>query len=192
MKTIVWLASAALVLGSHAGTPQAQERFYLGASAGSSDIDEDIALGLITSGSVDGSDSGTKFYGGFRFGPNFALELGFVDLGRASYSGDFFGSPVTGGKVKVSGFNTSAVLQHAINPRFELFGKVGLFAWDLKASDTTGGVPFSAKDDGADLSLGFGANYFFTKNVGARVEWEHFAIDSVDASMLSAGIIAKF
>lgn len=78
-------------------------------------------------------------FGRYRFNPNFALELAFVDLGKASYSGTFSGT-----------------------------------------------------EDGANLSLGIGANYYFTKNVGARIEWEHFELDPGKASMLSAGIIVKF
>jgi OOP family OmpA-OmpF porin len=169
-----------------------QERFYLGASAGQSDIDGSIAEGFITSGAVDGKDSGTKLYGGYRFGPNFALELAWVDLGQASYSGDFFGSPVTGGKLKETGFNASAVGLNPVNANFELFANAGLFAWEAKASDLTGGAPFSAKGDDVTLSLGIGANYYFTKNVGARIEWEHFDLDPDKASMLSAGIVVKF
>jgi len=192
MKTIAWLAGAALLLVSHAGQLQAQERFYLGASAGASDIDEKITAGLITSGPVDGSDSGMKLFGGYRFGRSLALELAYVDLGKLNYSGDFSGSPVTGGTVKVSGLNTSLVATQQATPKLGLFAKAGLYAWNAKASDLTGGVPFSSKDDGADLSIGVGADYFFTKNVGARVEWEHFELDPGKASLLSAGIVVKF
>ena len=187
-----WMHYAGAALLCTATLAQAQEKFYLGVSAGKSDIDQSIAQGFISSGSVDGKDSGTKLFGGYRFGPNFALELAYVDLGRASYSGDFFGSPVTGGKVKVSGFNTSAVALWPVKPSFELFGKAGAFAWEAKASDLTGGVPFSAKADDVGLSLGFGANYHFSKNVAARLEWEHFDLDPDKASMLSAGILVKF
>jgi OOP family OmpA-OmpF porin len=192
MKTIGWLTGAAMLLVSHAGQLQAQERFYLGASAGASDIDDGMTAGLITSGTVDGSDSGTKIFGGYRFGPRLALELAYVDLGKLSYSGDFSGTPVTGGKVKVSGFNSSLVALHQATPKLGLFAKAGLYAWEAKASDVTGGVPFAAKDDGANLSLGIGADYYFTKNVGARLEWEHFNLDPEKASLVSAGIVVKF
>lgn len=190
MKTMHWILGAALALGAQAGF--AQERFYLGVGAGSSDIDEGVAEGLITSGPVDGGDSGTKIYGGYRFGRNLGLELAWTDLGKASYSGEFFGTPVTNGKVKVSGFNTSLVALFPVTEPLELFAKAGIYAWEAKATDVTGGAPFSGKTDGADLSLGLGANYFFTKTVGARLEWEHFAIDSDDASLLSASVIVRF
>jgi len=123
---------------------------------------------------------------------NLALELAYVDLGKAGYSGTFFGTPVTGGTVKVSGFNTSLVGLYPATDKLELFAKAGLYAWEAKASDVTGGVPFSDKANGSNLSLGIGANYYFTKNVGARLEWENFELDPGSAGMISAGIIVKF
>lgn len=192
MNAIGWLTGIALAMGAHSAGAQAQERFYFGASAGASDIDDGMTAGLITSGAVDGKDSGTKIFGGYRFGRNLALELAYVDLGKLSYSGDFSGTPVTGGNLKVSGFNTSLVAMHQATPQLGLFAKAGVFAWNAKASDVTGGAPFSAKDDGANLSLGIGADYFFTKNVGARIEWEHFKLDPGNASLLSAGVVVKF
>lgn len=192
MKAIAWLTGAALMLSGPLALAQNQERFYLGVGAGASDIDSDATQGLITSGTVDGSDSGLKLYGGYRIGPNLALELAYVDLGTLTYSGDFGGMPVTGGKLKASGFNTSLVGIHKVSPRFDLFAKAGLIAWNAKASDVTGGVPFSAKDDGVDLSFGLGADYHFTKRVGARFEWEHFATEPGKASLLSAGLVVRF
>jgi OOP family OmpA-OmpF porin len=192
MKSIAWLTGAALMLAGPIALAQDQERYYFGIGAGASDIDRKATEGLITSGTVDGSDSGMKFFGGYRFGPNLALELAYVDLGTLTYSGDFSGLPVTGGKVKMSGFNTSLVGLHPVNPRFDLFAKAGLIAWNAKASDVTGGVPFSAKDDGVDLSFGLGANYYVTKNVGARLEWEHFATDPGASSLVSASLVMKF
>jgi OOP family OmpA-OmpF porin len=191
-KTIAWLCGAALMSSSAVVLAQSQERFYIGASAGKSDMDQSVTEGLITSGTVDGKDSGMKLYGGYRFGRNLAVELAYVDLGKAGYSGDFFGTPVTGGTVKVSGFNTSLVALHPATDKLELFAKAGLYAWEAKANDITGGLPFSGKEDGANLSLGVGMNYYFTKNVGARLEWEHFELDPGKASLLSAGIVVKF
>lgn len=192
MKNFIRLGSAALLLAGHFVLAQGQERFYVGVSAGASDIDDKMTTGLISSGAVDGKDSGTKIFGGYRFGPRLGLELAYVDLGKLSYSGDFMGAAVTGGKVKVSGFNTSLVAMHQATPQLALFAKAGLYAWEAKASDVTAGVPFSAKDDGADLSFGIGADYYFAKNIGARIEWEHFELDPGKASLLSAGLVVKF
>ena len=186
------VAIAALVLGAALGAGQAKAQAYLGGSIGQSDIDEQIATGLITGGSVDGTDSAFKIFGGYMFNRHFGLELAYVDLGEASYSGNFVGLPVTGGRVELSGVNISALGALPIGERFSLFGKIGLFMWDAEASDTTGGVPFSAQQDGTDLSFGIGLGYQFTRNLGVRAEWEMFTTEDAESSLISVGLLWRF
>jgi OOP family OmpA-OmpF porin len=185
--------AAVLGFGALMAVSQAlAQGFYIGGSVGESDADEGNAIpDLITSGPVDGKDSGMKFFGGYQFNQNLAVEIAYVDLGKATYSGTFGGSPVTGGTVKTTGFNASAVGTLPLNPSFSLFAKAGIYTWEAKASDVTGGVPFSGKDDGADLSFGFGGAYNVTKNFSLRAEWEQFeAVDKI--SLLSVGVAYKF
>ena len=193
MKSRKLLAAAALGLGALVAFSQASAQgFYLGASVGTTDAEDGIAVpDLITSGSVDGKDSGLKLFGGYEFTKNFALEMAYVDLGTLSYSGTFGGLPVTGGKVDTTGFNVSAVGNLPLNPSFSLFAKVGLFFWDAKASDVTGGTPFSASDNDTDVSFGFGGAYHFNKNFSVRAEWEQFKAVG-DISLLSVGVAYKF
>jgi OOP family OmpA-OmpF porin len=187
------IAAAVLGLGALMAVSQASAQgFYIGGSVGESDADEGNAIpDLITSGPFDGKDSGMKFFGGYQFNQNLAVELAYVDLGKATYSGTFGGSLVTGGSVKTSGLNASVVGILPLNPSFSLFAKAGLFAWESKAKDVTGGAPFSGKDDGGDLSFGFGGAYNLTKNFSLRAEWEQFeAVDKI--SLLSVGVAYKF
>ncbi|MGH8660995.1 MAG: outer membrane beta-barrel protein [Burkholderiales bacterium] len=171
----------------------AQGPFYVGGSVGQSDIDDEAAIpALITSGTVDSKKTAFKIFGGYQFDPNFGLELSYVDLNSASYSGTFFGDPVISGKVELWGFNFSAVGTLPVSPTFALFGKAGLFFWEAKASDITGGIPFSATDDGVDLSIGLGMSVNLTKNVSVRAEWERFMTDVADADLLSIGIAVRF
>ena len=97
------MIAAALVLAASQASAQA----YLGGSVGQSDIDEQITTGLITGGSVDGKDNAFKIFGGYMFNRHFGIEGAYVDLGEVSYSGNFFGTPVTGGRVEVTGINIS-------------------------------------------------------------------------------------
>lgn len=193
MRPTKTIAIAVLVSGGLVAASQASAQgFYIGGSFGTSNIDDGNAVpGLITSGSVDGTDTGMKFFGGYQFSRNFGLELAFVDLGKAGYSGTFQGFPVTGGTIKTTGFNFSAVGIWPLNANFDIFGKVGAFSWESKASDVTGGAPFSGKEDGTDLSFGLGVTYNMTKNFGIRAEWEQFkAVDNI--SLLSVGVAYKF
>ncbi len=192
MRATKLFAAAVLALGGLVAVSQASAQgFYIGGSAGQSDFDDSNTTGLITSGTVDGKDTGFKIFGGYQFNHNFGVELAYVDLGKAGYSGFFGAAPVTGGTVKTSGLNISAVGTLPLGSGFALFGKAGLFAWESEANDVTGGVPFSGKEDGTDLSLGIGASYDFTKNFAIRAEWERFkAVGDID--LLSVGIVYKF
>jgi opacity protein-like surface antigen len=99
--------------------------------------------------------------------------------------------------VEVWGLNLSAVATLPLNSTFAVLGKVGLFAWEAKSKDTTGGLPFSDTVSGGDFSIGAGLSIRFTRNLSARVEWERFGLTGWDfdlgnADMLSAGIVYKF
>ena len=193
------LAAVALALSGALAASQASAQVgFIGGSIGQSDIDDEITSGLINgSQSVDGKDTAWKIFGGVMFNRHFGLEVAYVDLGELSYSGTFtdaFGTaPVTGGKVEVWGFNISAIGALPVTEQFSVFGKLGLFFWEAEANDTTGGRPFSATDDGADLSFGVGLSFNFTRNLGVRAEWEMFdKVSDADASLISVGLFWRF
>lgn len=193
MKISPILAASALAISGMLAATPASAQAYLGASIGQSDIDEEITTGLIDANqSVDGKDTAWKLYGGYMFHPNFGVEAAYVNLGEVSYSGTFTGLPVTGGKVEVTGFNIAGIGSLPINEQLSVFGKLGLFIWEVEASDTTGGAPFSATADGTDISFGIGVGYNFTRNLGVRAEGELFKTDDTDASLISLGILYRF
>ena len=189
-----WFASALLGLGAAFAVSQASAQgFYMGASFGKTDADRGNAVPfLITSGTVDGTDSGIKLFGGVAFNRNIAVEMAYVDLGELSYSGVCCsGTPVTNGRLESSGFNFAAVGTIPLNPSFSLFGKLGMFFWEAEASDLTGGSPFGQTIDDVDISYGFGASYQFNRNFGMQVEWEQYeAPESI--SLLSLGVVYRF
>ena len=192
LKTL--LAAAGLALAAALVPVQASAQgFYMGASFGSTDADTGNAVpALITSGSVDGSDTGIKLFGGFAFNRNIAVEMAFVDLGELAYNGICCGgTPVTNGTVETSGFNFAFVGSIPLNPSFSLFGKLGMFFWEAQASDLSPTGPFAQTIDDVDISYGFGASFQFNRNLGMQVEWEQYeAADSI--SLLSVGVVYRF
>jgi OOP family OmpA-OmpF porin len=172
--------------------PRLENFLFAGASVGRSDIDEAMTRGLITSGEVKSESTGFKVFGGYQFHPNLGVEAAFVDLGEAKYEGSFNGAPVTGGKLKVNGLNFAALGRVPLGQRFALFGKVGVFVWEAQASDTTAGVPFSTKTDGADASFGIGASFDITRNIALRAEGEMFGVADEKATLLSVGFAFSF
>ena len=186
------IAASALALGASFFPTQVLAQAFVGGSIGHSDIEEEIAAGVIDSGPVDSKDTGWKVFGGYMFNRNLGLEVAYVDLGRTTYSGIYEGAPVTGGKIDVGGFNVGFIGSIPLSERFSLFGKIGLFIWEVEASDTTGGLPASARADGSDISFGVGLSYDFTRQLGLRAEWEMFQVEYVDASLLSIGLVWRF
>ena len=59
--------------------------WYIGAAYGMTSFDLDTTG--ITNPTVDDSDSGFKIYGGFQFNKHLGAEVGYVDAGKATFSG---------------------------------------------------------------------------------------------------------
>lgn len=159
-----------------------------------------VASALVLSGLLAGKALAQSFVGGslgqsftgYMFNQHFGVESAYVNLGEVIYSGEFSGDLVTGGKVEVTGFDIAALGSYPATDEFSLFGKIGLFIWEWRATDTTAGAPFSTKDDGTDISFGLGLGHNFTRNLGVRAEWERFKLDDTDADLLSIGIVWRF
>lgn len=192
MHTPIDKAIVALMLSLLSANAAAQT-YFLGGSLGQSDIDQSVAANLITSGGIDGKDTAFKLYGGGFFGKHLGAELAYIDLGEATYAGDFNGLSVTDGRVSLWGYNVAALLEYPLAERFSVFGKLGVFLWESEASDVTDGNPFSATSRGWDFgSFGVGATWRFTRSLSARVEWEKFPVGDADASLLSLGVQYSF
>lgn len=188
-----WFASALLGLGAAFAVSQASAQgFYMGASFGKTDADSGNAVPfLITSGTVDGTDSGIKLFGGIAFSRNVALEMAYVDLGKLTYSGAYGFVPVTGGTLETSGFNFAFVGTIPLNPSFSIFGKLGMFVWEAEARDVTGGIPFWQTIDDVDISYGFGAAFHVNKSFSVQAEWEQYeAADTIN--LMSVGVVFRF
>lgn len=188
-----WFASALVGLGTALAVSQASAQgFYMGASFGKTDADSGNAVpDLITSGSVDGTDSGIKLFGGFAFSKNVALEMAYVDLGKLTYSGAYGFVPVTNGTLETSGFNFAFVGTIPLNPSFSIFGKLGMFMWEAEARDVTGGFPFGQTIDDVDISYGFGAAFHVNKSFSVQAEWEQYeAADTIN--LMSVGVVFRF
>ena len=168
-------------------------RFWLGASAGRSHIDRDAVSKLIDSGTVDESSTGYKLYAGYQLHRYVAAEVAYVDLGKLSYEGTFAGAPITGGELKLSGVDLSALATLPVGTRLRLFAKAGLFFWQAEASDSgNGGGAFSAKSSGRKASFGLGASYAVYGPLALRFEVESFQFGDHHAQLVSAGLTYNF
>lgn len=176
------LCSLAVLLGATA-LPAAAQGWYAGISVGTTSVDVCDDLVAVGATSCDDTDSGLKLYAGNEISRNLGVELGWVDLGKVTASG-----PGGSAKVEVDGFQIAALGILPVNPRFSVFGKVGLYLWDVSATGSGG----SLSDDGSDIMFGLGLNWNLTQNLDLRAEWEQFDIDGDDVSLISAGVRLRF
>ncbi len=142
-----------------------------------------IGTATYSEADFDESDTGLNIYGGLRASENLGFELSYSDFGKPE--GNYFGYNAS---VEVTGLGFSVVGFLPVSNNFDLFGKVGLMAWD---ADVTLG-PVSASDDGSDLLFGFGATYHFNDQFALRGAWEFVDLDEGELDMLSINAQINF
>lgn len=157
--------------------------FYAGGGFGQAKADdfcsEARAVGFT---SCDDKDRTWKIFGGYRFHPNVAVEAGYADLGK--FKAGIGGATVS---AKVKAFELLAVPIYPFGNGFSVYGKLGLARWDVDASATGG---FTASDEGTDFTFGIGAQYDFTPNLGARVEWQRYT--DIDVNTIGISLVYMF
>jgi OOP family OmpA-OmpF porin len=157
---------------------------YVGAGAGITTVDVcDDINGAFPGLSCDDEDTGFKIFGGYKANEHFAIEALWADLGEVSVSG-----PGGSLSLSVDGFGAAAVGILPLNEKFGLFGKIGMFMWDISG----GGLASGASDDGTDIMFGAGVNWNLTQKFGLRAEWERFDVDGDDVDFLSIGAQFNF
>lgn len=186
--------------------------WYLVGSIGQSKVKDagkgDIDAALVSAGatglssSLDDTDTGYKFQLGYRFNPNWAIEGGYVDLGKFNYNATFTGGTASA-QVKASGLNIAGVGTYPINDQFSVFGKLGFIDGKVEESITATGpggtASGSASATKVKANYGFGATYNLSKAWGLRAEWERFSklgdnntTGESDVDLLSVGVVFNF
>jgi OOP family OmpA-OmpF porin len=183
--TIFSLVSASSVMASDRG-------FYLGASGGQSSADFDVDFDFILADTIfpvrqsnlDSEDTGFAIFGGYRFFRYLAVEAGYLDLGKLSYTA--VGStpglgllPVAVGiDVETKGATGSVLGSLPLSDRFELFGRAGFLFADTEISATFSGGGFSDTASDSDninyAELGIGAALDVQERLTFRLEYRYF------------------
>lgn len=226
---IVAVATAAVALAGVASVAQAaQPGFYVGGFYGQSDKQVEIggfdtyAMTLVfpspnvqltvesMTRTLDESDAAFGFLAGYRFTPYFAVEAGYVDLGKVSYRvnarGNITGIPtdaVLNVDTETAGITVAALGVWPLSYRWEVYGRAGaLFSSnDFRAFyDDVEQNPrrdqFSEND--VDIQVGIGTSYNFLEIYDVRLEYQRIfdAGDKTtaegDADMISVGVTVVF
>ena len=157
---------------------------YIGASVGKADLDFDCA-GFT---GCDTKDTAWRVFGGYQFSRHFSAELGYANLGEAS-----FVDPVDPINVEGTAWDISAVGAFPVGP-VSIFGRLGLYSADIEASGPGG----SADASNTGILFGVGVQYDFNKNLGLRAEWQQYndVEDDVgtkaDVSVINVGVVWRF
>lgn len=201
-------AIAAVSASSLAGA-----QWYGGVSLGTSntslkDSDVPVAGAAVSSIAKNETDTGYKVQLGYQFNPNFALEGGYVNLGKVNITNSVSGGPDGNlrGDVRADGWNLMAVGMLPLSNDFSLLGKIGaLFSTTKGDYSVTGTVPLPAGVQPSytkseyNLAYGLGLQYNIGKSMSVRGEAESFVdLRPADTSskrtvnLYSIGLIYKF
>ena len=170
-RKLLMLGCAAPLAGASPLVHAEQDGWFFGLNLARSALRADYpGVGFALS---DDRDAGYKFSAGYQFSANWRAELSYLDFSKPSLSTNVFGQPIKldgkGRGLQLTGTGTLPLTQ-----KIGLYGKLGALYSNLDSGCATNYLTCTSADRGADLSLGVGVRYDFTKTVSVRGEWERF------------------
>jgi len=187
-KTLV-PSLAALAL-SFAGL-SAHAQGYAGIGVGQSRADIDCT-GTLT---CDRTDTAWKLYGGYLFHPNFGGQAEVYRQGRAKFSASLGDGTTATGEFKGEGVGLYG-LAIARDGIWSVFGKAGVLTSRITGAARIQDLSASRRETHTHFGWGAGVGLDWTKNLGARLEYERLRGrllgDSVDVDQVTAGLVARF
>jgi OOP family OmpA-OmpF porin len=181
--------------------------WYMGASVGPTQARIDDAhilqnlgnIGLGNAGISDNNrDDGYKFFGGYKFNRNFALEGSYFDLGKYGFTASTTPPGRLNGEIRLRGIGLDAVLSVPLTDRLRVFGKVGVnYAEARDRFSGSGAVtvldPTPGKTE-LNPKIGIGIQYALTDALSVRAELERYRVNDAvgshgDVDHLSIGLV---
>ncbi len=178
-----WLASLALFSIGAAGTASADSGPYLGASIGSTTIDEDF-----DGTRLDTDSMAYRFVGGFQMGDVLGLEVGYQDFGNMDEL-VVIGPISSLTRLSAAGWTIGGTLGLPITDQVSIFGRAGVFYWD--ANITIDGIPIDVPQDDNPY-YGAGARVNLSPNLSLVGDWSRYELDNVDTDVISLGLLYQF
>jgi OmpA-OmpF porin, OOP family len=138
----------------------ASPKGYVDLSAGQTDYRLGNGTGLFAN---DNRSTAYTLSGGAYFTNNLGVELGYTDFGRISRGG---------GTTRADGLSLRVVGKMPVGQSFNLLGKIGTTYGRTEVSSVPGsGIP-AGSDSGFGLSAGLGAEFVFTPNWSALLQYD--------------------
>ncbi len=181
-----WAAVAALSLSTAASA-----QGYLGASIGQTHLNADCS-GTLT---CDTSDTGFKAFGGYKFHPNMALELNYLNFGKAKASA-LVGGTTVNAEIKTTGIGAGVAFMGEFAPSWLGTARVGVARVKTEITGSMSGLFASDSESSTQAYFGLGVGYAMTKNVSldlsADFSRSHYAGESSNVRMVGLGLTASF
>ena len=156
--------------------------------------------GTVTSFSEDKKDIGAKFFVGKNFNRNFAIELGYVDLGKFEYKSSTSNGRSLNREVNFRGGYLDLIGTIPMSERFSVFGRVG-GSYGQVRDDYSGNVgPALTSPNGryksGNVKAGVGLEYKFSEALAVRGEIERYRIKDAwphrgDVNFASVSLVYK-
>lgn len=200
--TLALLSMAATSASAQSSAPyQEPGFFYGGVSAGEARAKVDEAgvsnnllgaNGPASGFSSDEKDTAYKLFGGYQFNRNIALEGGYYDLGKTSFSsttpaGAFNGS------TRRHGLNLDLVGTLPITERFSVLGRVGAAHGRTRSSYSGDGATAAGvqgtKDSKTDVKVGLGVQYELNRSMWLRAEIERYRVKTASAGRTNVDVV---
>lgn len=151
-KTILAIAAATASL--FASTAFAEG--YVGGAIGQGNFDLDCA----GTDSCDKSSTGFKVFGGYKFMPNLAAEVGYFNFGKAKASDA--GANLT---LKATAFGAGVAFIGDFAPQWSGVARVGVASVKMKGDAEFFGATGSVSKSSTNAYAGFGIGYEVTKGL---------------------------
>ncbi len=184
------LVAATLVV---AATPANAERGDIYAGAYYSLADVEVRSSGAFDQIIDGDENALSYEVGYRFHPNVGIEVGYHDLSKVDGSILPCAQGVSCGEIATKGKFTGLTL--AVAPRFEVVGRVGIFAkaglvtWGGEIEDAADNLDVAIEDlDRGDTILGFGVDVKIITGLSGVAKWESMG----DIELVSVGVRLTF
>lgn len=191
------LALSLLAAASLASLPTFAQDFWngswyagLGVGRGNLNMTGQDLTGLDNAQVHDNDTSYTARFG-YRMNPNFALELGYYDLGHYNFDGQGPLGNTISGSAKAKSYGLSLV---AIAPiqQLDIYGRIGIAYSEIKVNASSPVVPRNenVSDKQTEATYGVGARWNFAQNWGLFAEW--MKNDKIEVDNYLAGVDFRF
>jgi len=140
-------------------------------------IDGAVGRSTVDASGIDENDTSFRFGAGWRFNPNFGLEVGYQDLGEVSEEAAIGGATQS---LETDGFyaglNARLPLSQDDGRGFYLGARAGFYFWDAKGRARVVTITVPIDDSDQDVYFGVGGGYDFNAQFGVGLNYDRYKV----------------